>query len=249
MDLSEALDELRARGKPGAAAVLRRHGIAEEVWGVSYADLNALKKRIKTDHALALDLWRTGIHDARVLATFVADSSVMAVSDIEAWLADAANYGIANAIATLAERMPAAGQLARLWIESDGEWIGAAGWNLIGTQAMSGEWVGAAGWNLVGAQAMSGSLTDDEAIDLLRVIQARIHGSKNFTRYAMNGALIAIGGSMPGAREEALAAARAIGKVEVDHGETDCVTPDTAPYIEKMAARAATRGARVGAKG
>ena len=56
---------------------------------------------------------------------------------------------------------------------------------------------------------------------------------------------LAIGGSLGELREEALAAARAIGKVAVDHGETGCKTPDAAAYIERMAARPArrTRGA------
>ena len=34
----------------------------------------------------------------------------------------------------------------------------------------------------------------------------------------------------------ATAAAKRIGKVDVDHGETGCKTPDAAPYIAKAAA-------------
>jgi len=55
--------------------------------------------------------------------------------------------------------------------------------------------------------------------------------------YQMNGALISIGGSMPALQKKALAAAARIGKVEVDHGDTDCKTPDAADYIRKMAER------------
>ena len=54
----------------------------------------------------------------------------------------------------------------------------------------------------------------------------------------MNNALIALG-SIPELREEALEAAAAVGRVEVDHGETGCKTPDAAAYIKKMAARKA----------
>jgi len=56
----------------------------------------------------------------------------------------------------------------------------------------------------------------------------------------MNSALIAIG--LRNARLERLAqaAAAAVGKVEVDHGETGCVTPDAAAYIRKARARAKT---------
>jgi 3-methyladenine DNA glycosylase AlkD len=43
------------------------------MFGVSYAALGKLKKQIKQEHALAEALWETGNHDARVLATMVAD--------------------------------------------------------------------------------------------------------------------------------------------------------------------------------
>jgi hypothetical protein len=53
----------------------------------------------------------------------------------------------------------------------------------------------------------------------------------------MNGALISIGVYKPALRKKAIEAARRIGKVEVDHGETNCKTPDAVPYIEKAARR------------
>jgi hypothetical protein len=49
----------------------------------------------------------------------------------------------------------------------------------------------------------------------------------------MNMALIAIGVRSAGLRKLALAAAKRIGKVEVDHGDTSCKTPDAAAYIAK----------------
>jgi hypothetical protein len=58
----------------------------------------------------------------------------------------------------------------------------------------------------------------------------------------MNTALISIGGYLETLRDAALATARAIGPVQVDHGETGCKTPEAAVYIAKMAARdAATK--------
>ena len=52
----------------------------------------------------------------------------------------------------------------------------------------------------------------------------------------MNQALISIGLRSPSLRKAAVAAAGRIGKVEVDHGETSCQTPDAAAYIAKAAA-------------
>ena len=59
---------------------------------------------------------------------------------------------------------------------------------------------------------------------------------------AMNGALIGIGLRSAGREKKAVAVARRIGVVEVDHGETGCKTPDAAGYIAKTKAHRAKRG-------
>ena len=80
-------------------------------------------------------------------------------------------------------------------------------------------------------------LTEAELEDYLDTIESRIHGSRNRTRYSMNSALIAIGIRSPRLERKAQAAARRIGEVQVDHGETGCKTPDAAAYIEKAVAK------------
>ena len=81
------------------------------------------------------------------------------------------------------------------------------------------------------------AISDAEAEMVLATIEKEIHGSANYARYAMNGLVIAIGVFKPSLRDRAIAAARRIGKVEVDHGETTCKTPDAASYIEKAGKR------------
>ncbi len=87
-------------------------------------------------------------------------------------------------------------------------------------------------------------LPDDFFEAQLAVIEDEIHGRKNRARYAMNSALMNIGGRGRRLKRKAIAAAERIGKVEVDHGETSCKTPDAAPYIEKMWARKAAQAAK-----
>jgi hypothetical protein len=67
----------------------------------------------------------------------------------------------------------------------------------------------------------------------IETIERRIHSSPNRTRDAMNSALIAIALRSPELQREGIAAARRIGKVEVDHGETSCKTHDAEEYILK----------------
>ena len=71
----------------------------------------------------------------------------------------------------------------------------------------------------------------------LKSIEKEIHGRKNRVRESMNGALIAIGMRSAALEKKATTSAARVGKVEVDHGETGCKTPDAALYIKKGRAR------------
>jgi 3-methyladenine DNA glycosylase AlkD len=219
MNVEATVKALRAKGKPSAAKIYAKHGVTGETCGVPYADLNALAKKIGTDHTLALALWKTKLHDARVLATKVAAPERMSKTEITSWLADCEYYGISDAVSSIAVKVPGAEKLAREWASKKNEWTAAAG------------------WNVYAALALEGQIDAKEGKKLLTEIKKDIHAAKNRVRHSMNGTLIALGGSMPELREAALAAAKSIGKVVVDHGDTGCVTPDAAGYIQKMAAR------------
>jgi hypothetical protein len=94
-----------------------------------------------------------------------------------------------------------------------------------------------------GYAVLSSLLRDEVPLDdsllsrYLEKIEREIHQSPNQARHAMNGALMSIGIARPALQEKAIAAARRIGKVLVDHGDTSCKTPDAEQYILKAAAR------------
>jgi 3-methyladenine DNA glycosylase AlkD len=219
------LSKLERKGKANTEKTYRRHGVTGRCYGVSFDDIQAFKKSIQCDHALSLELWQSGVHDARVLATQVADASQVDPAELDRWLSEVDNYILDDAVAALAARSPLASEIARRWIKSPDEWRAAAGWNVIASLAIDGR------------------LRAATAKALVTRIQKRIHRAKNRARLAMNDALIAIGGSVAAVREQALAAAKAIGKVEVDHGKTRRKTPDAARYIQRMAARASKKAA------
>lgn len=73
--------------------------------------------------------------------------------------------------------------------------------------------------------------------ELVPMIEAKIHQSKNHARYAMSNALIAIGMRSAKLEKLAITAAKRIGTVEVDHGETNCKTPEAVAYIKRARAR------------
>lgn len=219
MTLKEAFAALKKAGTAQNRKVYGRHGVKGEMFGVSYAALGMLKKKIKLDHALAVQLWKTGNHDARVFATMVADPTAATGKEIDVWVKDLDNYVITDAFAALVSRSPFAQKKTEKWIDA------------------SGEWVGRAGWLVLARMARESAVPDSYFVPHLDTIEHKIHTRKNHVRDAMNSALIAIGLRNPRMRALALAVAARIGKVDVDHGETGCKTPDAASYIMKVATR------------
>jgi 3-methyladenine DNA glycosylase AlkD len=220
MKATEAIDQLRAAGKESFRKTYVRHGVRGEVLGVPTPDLKSLKKKIKLDHALALELWKSGIYDARILATMIADAAKLDDATLDAWSGDLDSYAVVHAFGELASRTPHARAKAEQWIADDDEWIASTGWRVLGLLAKNDD-----------------SLPDSYFATRVEAIRRGIASAKNRVRYEMNNALIAIGGRNDALEAKAVAAARAIGKVEVDHGDTSCETPDAVAYIAKMRAR------------
>lgn len=221
MTLEAVLQALEAAGTEQNRKIYRRHGASDPLYGVSFAELGKLKKRIKRDHALALGLWETGNLDARILATMVVDAQAMSATEIDGWLFGLTYHGLINHVASeVAAPSPFAREKLAAWTASPDEWVSSAGWHLLASLALAGE---------------ATADLDNEAY--LGRIEAEIAQAPNRTRHEMNGALIAIGSRDARLRALAEAAARRIGPVHVDHGETGCKTPDAVPYLAKVWAR------------
>ncbi|MEX2115021.1 MAG: DNA alkylation repair protein [Pirellulales bacterium] len=219
MNCQTALARLKAAGSAQTRKTYGRHGVRGEMFGVSYAHLGRLHKEIKTDHALACALWASGNHDARVLATMIADPALVDNALAEAWVKDLDNAIDSDAFSGVLRKSKLAQRKAAKWTKSKHEWIGRAGWNIV-----------------AGLALYEPSLPDDYFTAFQSEIERTIHARPNRTRDAMNNALIAIGVRSPQLRKLALSAANRIGKVEVDHGDTSCKTPDAALYIQKTLA-------------
>jgi 3-methyladenine DNA glycosylase AlkD len=211
---------LKSMGTAQNRKVYRRHGAREKMFGVSYANQNLLRKKIGQDHDLAKKLWATGNHDAMVLATMVADPEEADARLLDEWVKDLDCYVLSDAMASFTVKTRFAEKKLQQWGKAKGEWVGRTGWVLLAHIAMNDE-----------------ELPDSYFQKPLQTIQKEIHNRKNRVRDAMNNALIAIGIRNPSLQKLALAAAAKIGKVEVDHGETGCKTPDAASYIARAVKR------------
>jgi len=220
MNINQVLNELKSLGSDQNRKIFKRHGADDNLFGVSYANLGKLKKKIKVDHELAKQLWGTGYHEARVLATMIADPKKADNELLEAWAKGLDNYGVTDAFSKFVSASPFARKKMERWTKSKQEWVGTAGWNMMAFLAMKDP-----------------ELADEYFENYLPAIESEIHKSKNRVRYSMNSALIAIGLRSPSLQKRALAVAKRIGAVEVDHGETGCNTPDAAEYIQRAAER------------
>ena len=217
MSLAEVMHALEKAGSAQTRKTYARHGAKGPMFGVSFATLSALQKRIRVDHGLALELWDTGNLDARNLAMKIAEPAVMKSSDLDRWARENEFAMCALYIGSLAAESPLGAAKVREWLAATDGKLRAAGWTLVGILANRDE-----------------ATPDETFAERLQQIEKSIHSAPNAEKYAMNGALIAIGGRSAALRKAACAAARRIGKVDVDHGDTSCQTPDAVPCIDKL---------------
>lgn len=220
MNAQEALATLKKAGKPQTAAIYKHYGTGDNVFGTLTSEIAKLKKKIKVDHGLALELWKTGNAEARALALQVADAEKLTPADAARFLKDSTRF-TSFYLSELLARSPIAEKTMRAWMKSRDGSAREMGYSIVSMRLKNDP----------------ESISDADAAKMLATIEREIHKSSNWARYAMNGALIGIGVFKPALRKKAIEAAKRIGKVEVDHGETYCKTPDAAPYIEKASKR------------
>lgn len=226
MTLSEAMAALEAAGSEQTRKTYGRHGVTGPMFGVSFATLKALRKRVGVDHELAVALWDTGNYDARNLAVKVADPAQMTADELDRWArGTATSRPCGPYIAMLAAEGPHAAAKAAQWIGASDPLERAIGWSLLG-QLAYGEDPRPDAWF-------------EAWID---TIERTIHTAPNGDRDSMIRALIRVGCRDEALRQRALEAARRIGAVDIDYGDTSCEVPDVVAQIEKAWAHSTAKG-------
>jgi hypothetical protein len=225
MSLAEVMKTLEKAGTAQAKKTYARHGAPEPMFGVSFATLHVLMKKIGVDHDLALQLWDTKNWDARNLAYKIADPARLSATDLDRWARETTVKMCSSYVSMLAAEGTQGFATVSRWLRSSDEDLRTSAWGLVSQLAARDE-----------------ATPDAWFAERLAEVERTIRGAPNDRRAAMNQAVIAIGGRSAALRKAALAAAKKIGKVEVDHGDTSCKTPDAGPYIEKMWAHSKAKG-------
>lgn len=229
MKLKEVMAALKAKGSEQIKNILMKHGAPASLLGVRVGDMKPIAKQIKGDQALALELYATGIGDAQYLAAMVADGRRMTARELQTWAQTAAWDMISGfAIAWVASENPEGFRLASKWIDSKNEHTARAGWSTLGA---------------IAATMPDADLPVAQYGKLLDRVVKEIPKAPDSVRYQMNNFVIMVGTYVAPLGDKAIAAARKMGKVTVDLGDTDCKVPEAEDYILKC-----RRGAAVAPK-
>lgn len=221
-------------GSESTKKMLVKHGAREPFFGVKIEDLKKIQKRVKMDHALALELYDTGIQDAMYLAGLIADDEKMTQKDLQRWVDKSESPMLSEyTVPWVAAGGRYGRQMGLKWIESGKEHVAAAGWSTLGS--------------LVGVKEDS-ELDLAELRALLQRVERTIHDQPNRVRYTMNAFVIAVGSCVKELTRAATETAERMGKVTVDMGGTACKVPYAPDYIKKVQQRGSLGKKRKSAK-
>jgi 3-methyladenine DNA glycosylase AlkD len=172
------VSELCAMGNEKDRAGMARYGInVERAFGVSVYELRKVAKRLGTDHDLALALWATGLHEARLLAAFVDDPAKVTGGQMNAWARGFDSWDVCDqACTSLFDQTPHAWAKAAAWARRDEEWIKRGGFALMAGLA----------WH-------DKTTADAAFLKLLPMIERAASDDRNFVKKAVNWALRNIG--------------------------------------------------------
>ncbi len=127
MNAKQALAELKKMGTAQNRKIYARQDVTGPMFGVSYANQEKLRKQIKINQDLAVQLWESGIHDAQVLACKIADPDKMTSRKIDEWLTSLSDYVVSAAFSSLIGKTKHLKAKMNKWIKSGDEWTSGAG--------------------------------------------------------------------------------------------------------------------------
>lgn len=231
MNLKEALAKLESLGEQKRRAFNLKpapHGIPApgslKQFGVAMGDLRALAKKIKTDHKLALEMWKTGNIDAQLLAILIMKPKELAAKQVDTMVREARFPQVADWFnAYIIKEQPDADRetLRLKWMKDKDGWAARAGWNLTASQINKG------GKNAEGLDVPA----------LLDRIEREMPKAPPETQWTMNNTLMAIGIKHEKHRKRAIAIGDKIGLYKRWPMSKGCIIPYVPTAVPEMVKR------------
>lgn len=133
MHYEEIISKLKSLSDPEAVKGMARYGInPKNNLGISIYKLRPIAKEIGKDHDLALKLWDSGIHDARLLACFIEDPAKVTGEQMDSWANDFDSWDICDqACTSLFDLTPLAWRKVVEWAEREEEFVKRGAFSLI----------------------------------------------------------------------------------------------------------------------
>jgi 3-methyladenine DNA glycosylase AlkD len=175
---SEILDRLKALSNPKAVEGMARFGInPENTYGVSIPNLRQIAKELGTDHHLAQELWSSGIHEAKILASMIDDPEEVIEVQMERWVKDFDSWDICDqCCSNLFDKTDLAYQKAVEWSARKEEFVKRAGFVLMATLAVHDK-----------------KAEDETFLQLLPLIKRESTDARNFVKKASTGRYVKLG--------------------------------------------------------
>src|SRR6267378_5292356 len=172
------LRELKTLADPKVRAKMAYFGVhVPKAYGISAPVLHQFARHIGKDHRLARELWITGIHEARILATLIGESEKVTAAEMERWVRDFDSWDVVDAACCY------------LYTHAKPAWNKAAAWS-----RRREEFVKRASFSLVAYLSYKDKTAPDARfVRFLRVIEREAHDERNFVKKAINWALRNIG--------------------------------------------------------
>ena len=186
----EILARLRAFGDPATAAGMARYGInPQNALGIKIPVLRGIARELGKDHALAEELWATGVHEARILATMIADPRQVTEEQMERWAADFNSWDLCDqCCGNLFDRTPYAYDKALAWSAREEVFVKRAGFALMAYLAVHDK-----------------RAPDEKFTQFFPCILRQAGDERNFVKKAVNWALRQIGKRNRSLNESAIA--------------------------------------------
>jgi len=194
-ELKKVLSQLKSQARPETLPALSKFGInTEKALGISIPALRKIAKEHKKEHLLADQLWKTGIHEARILASMIDDPSQVHEDQLDLWVKDFNSWDLCDQVClNLFRKTPFAFEKAIAWTEEQGEFVRRAGFVLIATLAVHDK-----------------KADNPRFSGLFSLIEKHSQDERNFVKKAVNWALRQIGKRNEKLCNEAIAVAERI---------------------------------------
>ncbi|MFC1992944.1 DNA alkylation repair protein [Chloroflexota bacterium] len=197
--VKEIFEILKSKAKPDQLGGMAKFGMAvEQRLGVSVPDMRKIAKELGDDHQLALELWNTGVAEAKIIAAMIDNPNEVTNSQMEDWVKDINSWDVCDQVCmNLFEKSPLAWRKIIDWSEREEEFVKRTAFSLIACIS----------WH-------DKKMEDDKFIELFPVITQGAMDERNFVKKAVNWALRNIGKRNKSLNKAAINAAMEIQRLD-----------------------------------